>query len=229
MSPNLQQQMADAIQGGPTCLPDDLLAGTRPSQFRALKAYANTISHARFVALEETYPLTRQHLGEEAFHAVATHFLDGPHPRSQALRLIGDGFAEMLDSAAARDLANIEWAWLESHGAADAPAMLLERLKGISPEKLVEAKVLIHPTARIVALEQPSEHLFPDLSGEGTHVLITRPEADVLVNLAGSAEAHLLALAATPIAFGRLLARNAEAATHLVRSGALRPLLELVL
>ncbi|WP_255554286.1 DNA-binding domain-containing protein [Sphingomicrobium clamense] len=229
MSPDLQQQMAAAIRGGPAFLPDTLLAGSRPSQFRALKAYANTISHARHVALEDTYPLTRQHLGDEAFHAAATRFLEGPHPRSHALRLIGDGFPETLDEAAARDLAGIEWAWLESHGAADAPAMLLERLKGVSPEKLVEAKVLIHPTTRIVALEQPGEQLFPDLSGKGTHVLITRPEADVLVNLADSAEAHLLELAATPIAFGRLLARNAEAATHLVRSGALRPLLELVL
>ena len=229
MSPDPQTHMFAAITQGPAFLPDDLLEGTRASQYRALKAYANTISHARFVALEDTFPRTRDLMGREAFHALAAAFLDQAEPVSRPLRLIGEGFADTIEDPAAKDLARIEFAWLEAHGAAEAPAVLLERLKGVSPDTLVNANVVLHPATRSVALARPDALIWEGTSGDGPVILITRPEAQVRVTRVGLHEQTLLELARTPLPFGRLLARNAEAATNLVRAGALTFLLELVL
>ena len=221
--------MMAAIAHGPAYLPDDLLEGSRAAQYRALKAHANTISHARHVALEDTFPRTRTLMGEEAFHEAASRFLTQSEPVSRSLRLIGEGFAALLADPAARDLAQVEYAWLEAHGAAEAPAMLLERLKGVGPETLVAAKVRLHPAARLVVLSRPMEFSWDEADGNGAAVLITRPDAEVRVSRAGPRAKTLFELARTPVPFGRLLARNAEAATHFVQCGALRPLLELVL
>ncbi len=40
-------------------LPDDLFAGPHERVLVGMKVHANTISHARLVALEETFPRTR--------------------------------------------------------------------------------------------------------------------------------------------------------------------------
>lgn len=229
MSPDPQTQMLAAISHGPAMLPDDLLDGSRAAQYRALKAYSNTISHARFVALEETFPRTRDLMGREAFHALSAAFLEQPEPVSRPLRLIGEGFADKIPHAATQDLARVEYVWLEAHGAAEAPAVLLERLKGVSPDALVNANVLLHPATRSVALARPDAFTWNDLGGDEPIVLITRPEAQVRVSRVGPHEQALLAMARSPLPFGRLLARNAEAATNLVRAGALTFLLELVL
>lgn len=225
MSPDPQTHLLQAIRQGPAFLPDGLLEGARSAQYRALKAHANGIAHAHHVALEDTYPHTRDYLGAEAFHAAATRFLGDDAP-ARPLRRIGEGFAAMLDEPRARDRARVEWAWLEAHGAADAPALLLERLRGVTPERLIAAKVRAHPAARCVALEDSGS--WPDIGGEGSHLLLTRPEAEVLLARVTRHEAALLSRARTPIPFGVLLSRHADAATTLVRVGALRPLLEIV-
>ena len=67
-----------------------------------------------------------------------------------------------------------------------------------------------------------------DIAGSGTHLLLTRPEAEVLLTRVTRQEAALLSLAARPVPFGTLLSRHADAATTLVKTGALRPLLEIV-
>lgn len=226
MSPDLQSQLLGAIRHGPANLPPDLLEGQRAAQYRALKAYANTINHARHVALEETFPRTRYHMGDETFHAAAIRYLEGDATH-RPLRHIGQNFPNLLGTPQARDIARVEWGWLEAHGAADAPALLLERLKGVTPEGLLAAKVRAHPAARMIALEEPRKS-WPDVEGQGTHILITRPEASVIMARATRHEAALLTLATRPVDFGLLLERHADAGTTLVKTGALRPLLEIV-
>lgn len=229
MSPSPQAHLLAAIRRGPAFLPQDLLEGSRASQFRALKAHANTISHARFLALEDTYPRTRVLLGDQAFHELASDFLGHSEPISRPLRLIGKGFADTIPEAVARDLARVEYAWLEAHGAAEAPAVLLERLKAVSPDALVNANVLRHPASRSVPLTRPGAFAWDQVEGDEPVVLITRPEAQVLVSRVGVHEQALLDLARAPVTFGDLLARDAQAATTLVRAGALTFQLEIVL
>lgn len=217
-----QRTMMRAIDHGPGALPDGLLVGTRAAQYRALKAHANTISHARIVALEDSYPRTRELLGREEFHAAARGHLDAPETRSRPLRLIGAEFERVLDDPVLRDLARLEWAVLAAHGALDAPALLLGRLKNVAPEALVRAQVARHPATRLVALEAPDRLAWDGLVGDGDHVLVTRPHEKVLLRRIDKHVAQLAEIDA-PLHFGRLLDRDAEAATMLVKAGALSP------
>lgn len=220
--PDKRAAMKTALDRGPDFVPDDLFDGSRPAQFRALKAYANTISHGRFAALENSFPKTRDAIGKEAFHALAERFLVG-EVLARPLRLIGKGFPALLaqDDAVSADLADSEWAMLMAHGAADAPALIPDSIKNESPETLIEISVLRHPATQIVKLRNPSG-FSREYPGEGPLLLVTRPDVDVLFARIGEDEAALLAMASEPVKLGRLLEENAAAVTPLINQGALR-------
>ena len=60
-----QANFIATINDGPDALDHSLFDGPIDRVMLGLKAHANTISHARLVALEETFPLTRQALGRK--------------------------------------------------------------------------------------------------------------------------------------------------------------------
>lgn len=67
-----QAAVAATLLHGPRNLPTGLFAGTEAAVLRGLRVHANTISHARLVALEETFPRLREHLGEGAGRSTAS-------------------------------------------------------------------------------------------------------------------------------------------------------------
>src|SRR3546814_14023377 len=79
------------------------------------------------VALEETFPRTRDYLGEEEFNRLSRCFVEEGGAQRRSLSDIGAGFADWLADPRAADLARVEWAWLESYHAADAPALEIGR------------------------------------------------------------------------------------------------------
>lgn len=222
------QSLRDAIELGPDHVPNGLFAGSQAAIFRGLRAYANTISHARYVAMEETFPKTRIHMGAEAFHLAASRHLHDAAAVQRPLRLIGEGFAALLAPAAA-DMADAEWAYLEAHGAEDAPAILLSALADETPERLVAARVALHPATRLLGLRRPAIFAWDGLSeGDATYLLVTRPEQEVLFARVGIDEARLIGLARRTITLGELLEEDAAATTTLITVGALRPVLETI-
>ncbi len=214
--------MKTALDRGPDFVPDDLFAGSRPAQFRALKAYANTISHGRFAALENSFPKTREAIGKEAFHALAETFLAG-EVLMRPIRMIGEGFPALLEMSApaAADIADSEWAMLMAHGAADAEALTPDAIRHLTPEDLIEVQVVLHPSTQIVRLRNPPR-FSGEYAGDGPLLLVTRPAADVLFARIGEAEAALLAMASEPIKLGRLLEVDGAAVMPLINQGALR-------
>ncbi|MCJ8190299.1 HvfC/BufC family peptide modification chaperone [Sphingomicrobium aestuariivivum] len=224
MRPDAQIAFAETLAGGPARLPADLLVGPRAAQLRGLRAYANTISHARYKALEETFPRTRAAMGDEAFHAAATAFLDTPSPHRRPIRLIGDTFADSLAAPAHRDLATVEWLLLEAHGAAEAPAVTLAGIAGLTPSALLAARVMRHPATCLAVLEAPAAFRWDGAQGGSDgFVLLTRPEAQRQVRQVNAAIAALVAALDAPIAFADLLESDADAVTALVEAGALTP------
>ncbi|WP_265570340.1 hypothetical protein [Sphingomicrobium nitratireducens] len=222
--------MMRALRGGPSCLPSELLSGTRRAQLRALKAHANTINHARRIALEDSFKRTRELVGHDTFHEVAERHLESPATVELPLRSIGCGMAARFATPRARDLATAEWAWLEAHGAARAPALTLRTIGDQRPERLVDIAVQPHPACRLVALEDADALLWnPSQTGAGDMLLVTRPANDIRLTRIGRSATRLLALARKRTTLGRLLDEDAAATTTLVQQGALRPVLELVL
>lgn len=229
MRPDAQLALRAALDHGPGHCPPDLLSGPVAAIVRGLKAHANTIAHARHVALEETYPRTRQALGEEEFHQVARAHLAQPATLRCGHTRIGKRFAERL-SGAARDLASAEWAWIEAHGAADALPFDLGAIAGLDAAALAATRVMRHPAANLLNLDDPDRFVWDGLAGDAEPLLlITRPRELVILTRAGRGAASLLDLLDRPRLFADLLERDQAAAAALVTAGALTPVPEFAL
>ena len=177
-----QTNFIDTINDGPDRLDPDLFAGPPDRVLLGLKAHANTISHARIVALEETFPLTRQHLGDAAFNALTRDFVETDTARASDANRIGLFFPNTLRDPATRELALIEWAWLESYHGAEARPLTPADLGGLDETALLALPVAPHPSARTVAVSVPIASALQELVGQQpAALLIVRPDAEVLL------------------------------------------------
>lgn len=208
----MQQSFMAALGRGPDFLPDGLLGGPRQRACRAMVVHANTISHARLVALEETFPRTRAILGAAHFNALSRDYLERPCAANVALARIGTAFPAFLAEAGADEavlLARFEWAWLESYHATDAAALTLDTAAALGEAGLADLIVVRHPAVRLVATDGRMPAILSDeipaLAGT-PFILIARPEAEVLVRAADRALARLLDQIGQPVALCNLLA-----------------------
>lgn len=212
-----QSAMMRALDHGPAFLPEGLFAGSPERVLAGMKVHANTISHARLVALEDTFPRTRDVLGHQRFNAHSRVFIATSGAAAAALADIGAGFgaflAEAGESADIADLARFEWLWLRAYHAADAVPLALDALTGLPPEALLEHALARHPAA-CAGRFAPLVHdrigaEVPGLS-DAEAILITRPHADVLVSPASALMADVLAAIENPLTIGNLLAQMIE-------------------
>jgi hypothetical protein len=216
--PTLETAQANfiaTINQGPDALDPALFAGPAERVLLGLKAHANTINHARLVALEDSFPLTRKAMGDAAFNALSREFVETPQARQCDLNDIGRCFSGFLRIACAEiatcDLAAVEWAWLEVYHAAEATPLALGDIATLGEADLLALPVCLHPAARLVPLTaplaEPIAHLAED---EAAAILIIRPEAEVRL-LAIDAITILTAEKCThPTTIGNLLTLASE-------------------
>lgn len=227
-----QNNFIDTINDGPDRLDPALFAGPPERILLGLKAHANTISHARIVALEETFPLTRQHLGEVAFNTIARDFAETDTAKASDANRIGLSFPDCLSDPATRELAQIEWAWLESYHAAEAVPLSLGDLAALDEAALLALTIAPHPSARIVEISTPIASALHELSGlQPVAILCIRPDVEVrLVPLDAVQLAVFAASVQKSASLGNLLAAALEQAgeqaplepiLHLIGAGAL--------
>lgn len=206
---------------GPGHCPPDLFSGSVPSIVSALKVHSATIWDARRSGLAETFPRTRQLIGDREFDSLAGLHLGDDAVLSRPLSSIGHGFPELL-TGAARGLARIEWAWLECHGAADARAIGLADLAGMTAAAAAALEIALHPATRIVSgFDAAQPTCFDSLVVGAGAVLLTRPESDVTLTHVNSTAADLVRLLEVPHTLGDLLDHDAGGTTLLLRNGAL--------
>lgn len=202
-----QAAVAATMLHGPRHLPAGLFAGAEAAVLRGLRVHANTISHARLVALEETFPRLREHLGAADFNRLSRAFVEAGGAERRALADIGAGFADWLTDPVAATIASVEWAWLESYHAAEAAALRLADLAGGDEAALLTTPVRSHPAARIVPIVTgAAPHLDPAFAPNTASILITRPDAEVRLFAAHSADAAALTAAAHISSLGNLIA-----------------------
>jgi hypothetical protein len=210
-----QRAVMQALDHGPAHLPYDLFAGVPERVLAGMKVHANTISHARLVALEDTFLRTRTVMGHDRFNTASRAFLDQPgvtaHPHAE----IGAGFAAFLaaEGETASDLARFEWLWLCAYHAADVAPLELAALAGFAPEELLRIRLQRHPAAhanRFAALVH--DKIGAEVPGlaEAEAILITRPDAEVMIAPASALMAAILAGAENPQTIGNLLTSGSE-------------------
>jgi hypothetical protein len=202
-----QRHVARTIALGPAACPPGLFAGDTVHVLRGLKVHANTISHARLVALEDTFPRTRALIGEAAFNAVSHAYVDAGHGRNRSLDRLGAQFAAFLESRHAAalvvELARFEALWLQSYHAAEAAPLGAADLARLGHEGLGRLRLRHHPAAHLCPCSADLARALdlPDRPGRGVPwMLIARPEAQVLVHRidpAGAALFRFVAMAPT--------------------------------
>lgn len=213
----IQHSMMQALDHGPDYLPVGVFSGTRSQVLLGMKVHANTISHARLVAIEETFPRTLELLGHDRFNEHSRLYLEHPGVTAHTLALIGAEFPCFLarsgEARVAVDLARFEWLWLKAFHAAEAPVLRLADLAGIEPQALMDIAVQAHPAASISQFEASVHRLIgaevPGLD-DCDAILLTRPEAEVLVTPASAAMAAVLSGTEIRIGIGNLLASLSE-------------------
>jgi len=206
-----QAAIAATLLRGPDHLPAGLFAGDHAAVLRGLRVHANTISHARLVALEDTFPRTRDHLGAAEFNRVCRAFIDGGGAQGRSLALIGENFPGWLVDPVAADLARVEWVWLESYNAPDAMALTLADLAQLDEAALLAFRVRRHPATQVVTLAHAAAPLVDRaFAAETRALMVTRPDAAVLLHAVLPADAAVITMADEMTPLGNLIARLAE-------------------
>lgn len=212
-----QRNFIATLNEGPDTLDPGLFAGSLERVLLGLKAHANTISHARLVALEESFPLTRAEIGEAYFNALCRDFVEMTEAKASDIALIGQHFPAFLEHVqtewALCDLSAIEWAWLESYHAADCAALHLTRVSTLSETNLLALQIKLHPAVRIHRLRAPLAvslaHL-GEASPTPSAILVARPDAEVRLLAIDPSTARIAEKCLQPTTIGNLLALASE-------------------
>ncbi|MEH6758191.1 MAG: putative DNA-binding domain-containing protein [Parasphingorhabdus sp.] len=210
-----QLRFIACLQKGPAHFPDDLFEQGSDRALLGLKAHANTISHARLVALENSYPKLHAHIGHEPFHAISRDYIDQAHILTCDMNNIAADFADFLVSqgvgASEVDLARIEWAWIKSYHSAEAQPLALGDIATLDEASLLGLEIGAHPAMRLINLTGP---LSPELAelGQDTPeaLLVARPDADILFHPLTQVEHDIAEKIAYIATMGNLLASAIE-------------------
>lgn len=194
-----QAALAAAVRGGDRARALALFAGTPDRRERGFKVYANNATHALIAALGNTFPTVRRILGEREFTAVALGYVrEHPPARDGLLIWYGGPFPRFLDSLKVAgapdlaDLARLEFAWLEAYHAAEAAPLTVSDFATLTPDQLVAARLVLHPSVRLLCSSCAVDTLWnaarngtltgagPERGGERC-LVVARPFAEVRV------------------------------------------------
>jgi len=182
---------------------------------QAFAVYRNTSARGAVEALRASYPTVDMLIGEEAFTQVALEFRREQPPKAPVLSDYGREFAGFLrgqpwtcELPYVADVAWLDWLWLESFLAPDAPAAPSQPRTG--------ARIALHPAARFAWTPTPAmtiwlahrdpwsiAELEPDWVEEGA--LFTRPGSCVRAEPIDAVLNRLLTLCIVPTSIAEVV------------------------
>ena len=200
-----------------------LAEGQAERSFRsqAFAVYRNTCARGAVDGLRASYPTVDMLVGEEMFTQVALDYRQEAPPSIPILSDYGGSFPAFLarqpwscELPYLGDVARLDWLWLESLLAPDAPVM---------PRSVGSGSLIaLHPATRFAWLATPALTIWqahrdpcgiieldPDWAEEGA--LFTRPGLSVRVEAISPVIHYLLAACARPMPLSRIVLRVADA------------------
>lgn len=176
-------------------------AGLTDPQGRAagkrFDVYRNNVVASLTEGLETAFPVIRALLGEEFFRGMAGVYLRQYPPASPLMMFFGEAMPAFLEEfepvqelGYLPDIARLELALRHSYHAADAAPIDPARLQAIAPDRLMQARLRLAPSLRVVGsdwpivtiwqMHQPEGGPSPEMRAEDA--LLTRPEYDPRVS-----------------------------------------------
>ncbi len=214
-----QLEFAAAILDPSRPVPPGLVGPDGEPSAKRFSVYRNNVVVGLVEALKAAFPATNRIVGNEFFAAMARVHVSREPPNSPIMLHYGAGFADFVgvfEPAAVlpylRDVARLERAWAESYHAAEAEPLDPAAFTRISPDRLPDSRLVLHPSLRVVRSSYPIVALWQtniegaipigiDIDGGGEDALIVRPVAQVEVHVlpAGAAAFIDTIAAGTPI------------------------------
>lgn len=137
---------------GPDGLPDA----------KRFAVYRNNVASSLIRVLEAAFPVVQKLVGDEFFAGMAGVYLRAHPPQDRRLMLYGAGFPAFLEGFAPvqhlgylPDMARLEQGLRESYHAADSIALPPERLAGMPETQLLQARIRLAPSMRLIASRWP--------------------------------------------------------------------------
>ena len=138
-----------------------------------MDVYRNNYRGALMAAMAETYPRTRDWVGQAAFDRAAAHHVLTHPPSHWSMDYAGKGFAETCTALFAQDgdvaeLARIEWAMQLAFVAADAPEWTAVDFAAATAEfgdaDWESLRLLLHPSVAVVPVRYNLPEIWNRLS-----------------------------------------------------------------
>jgi hypothetical protein len=173
--------------------------------------------------LHQTFPKLRALLGDDAFGALCTDYLDACPSRHASLRFLGDRLPAFLSvSTSTRphcrplpswfaDLAALEWARYDVFDAADDPLRTMAQLQGLDPRAFATLPLRLARAHRRVSVGHAVENVWrslhqqqPPATADARHgqLLVWRQDTSVYHRRLDDLEAALLDQLASGTTFG---------------------------
>jgi hypothetical protein len=154
--------------------------------------YRNNVVVSLVAALADTFPVTRELVGEQFFDAMARCFIVAQPPRSPVLTEYGDDFPDFVASfgparalAYLPDVARLEVARVRAYHAAEAEGLGTAGLAALlaDPRRLPGVQLRLHPSFVVVAAGHAVVSLWAAHHGEGRldSVDPARPESALVL------------------------------------------------
>lgn len=204
----VQQALLAAVAGPGRELPAGWFAVPPDRAALAVSAHATTVRHARADALGQSFPRSLARLGR-AFPSHAEAYFEALGPTRLLPQELGHRFAAYLAGAGEADAAAVaaaEWAMMRAYHAPERRC--LDWRAVASAGDPLALRIALHPAAALIAPDQAVLDEFGLSVEEGGRVLVTRPDAAVLLHPVGPVAAAIAGSAGA----GRTLGEAAAAA-----------------
>lgn len=195
---DLQNDFADALMNGAKPVPAWICSATRGLAERRFAVYRNNVRVGLIDALAARFPVTLRLVGEEFFRAMASVYIEREPPRSPIMLLYGTtfpGFIEQFEPAAGvpylSGVALLEMARGRAYHAADAKPLDAAAFAALTPDRLSETPVKLHPSVSITSSHYPIVSIWEDHQGvadpaplaswQAEDALVARPFGEVEV------------------------------------------------
>lgn len=195
-----QAAFGDALLDPALAVPEGLVGPDGKSSVRRFNVYRNNVVAGLTGTLEAAFPAVVRIVGDEFFAAMARTYVANHPPTSPVMLDYGGGFPDFVDAFKPAvtslpylpDVARLERAWLEAYHAAETQPLSAEVLAAFSAQDLMNLRVELNPSLRIVCSPFPvltlwqtniadGEPAWVDLDAGGQDVLVARPGADVVL------------------------------------------------
>lgn len=199
-SKRCQAEFAAALLDADHPCPAGLVAWNGSDPIKRFAVYRNNVVTSLIDALADTFPVTRELVGDEFFRAMARFFVSKRPPRSPILAEYGDEFPAFIEGFPPAhsvpylsDIARLEMLYLTAYHAADAQPLDEEAFRRAlaHADALPTARIRLHPSAGILRSPYAVFSLWAAHQGaldigaldpdRAEEALVVRPHWEVLV------------------------------------------------